>query len=176
MGAAWADKLLDRSWNTALVNDPELIHDLQAEGFDDRSAGSPEACPGSEDLPSCGEILKLNFGSRLEKLGTMLLLLRLLQLSGVLLLAILFKYLALIDREESEQEDKNTLVTITEKSGYDLAEKQSEDKHVHVWVPLLLEDDIDGSGPPPDYCESVKVHICADLLEPDREARGCTKK
>ena len=31
MGGAWADKLLDRSWNTAMVDDPELIHDLQAE-------------------------------------------------------------------------------------------------------------------------------------------------
>lgn len=31
MGEAWADKALDRSWNTALVSDPELIHDLQTE-------------------------------------------------------------------------------------------------------------------------------------------------
>ncbi|KAF9986749.1 hypothetical protein BGZ75_001465 [Mortierella antarctica] len=95
---------------------------------------------------------------------------RLLQLSGVLLLSILFKYLALIDQEESDKEDNNTLVTTAEKLGFGLTEKQLEDKH--ACVPLLLADDIEESSPPPYFCESVSVNIRSDLLEPDREARG----
>ncbi|KAF9951251.1 hypothetical protein BGZ72_007205 [Mortierella alpina] len=134
-----------------------LIYDLQQEfncqGYDNHSTGSLEAYPGSGDLPSCGEILKMNFGKRLEKLGSMLLVIRLLQLSGALLLSILFKYLAVVDQEESG--DENVLVRTAEKLEYGLTEKQLEDMHARV--PLLLADGIDECGPPPYICEGVSV-------------------
>lgn len=76
----------------------------------------------------------------------------------MLLLSILFKYLATVDREESAKGDGNIMVRTTEKLEYGLTEKQLEDMHARI--PLLVSDGIDECD-----LEGVRIDVA-------RESRG----
>ncbi|KAG0278366.1 hypothetical protein BGZ95_004191 [Linnemannia exigua] len=156
-GADWVRDALDKSWTNAYQTDPDLIRDLQSEfncrGFydgEDRSLEtSTEAYEGQ--VPNCSDILQQTFGHRLERLGLTILWIRLIQLAGVLLLSMLFKYLAILDQSDSDKEEHLEAKQLQQaedhsKSGYYfLTEKQMADSDAHV--PLLLcqeeEDDHD---------------------------------
>ncbi|KAF9150308.1 hypothetical protein BG015_007900 [Linnemannia schmuckeri] len=157
-GADWVRDALDRSWTNAYETDKDLIRDLQSEfnckGFFDEEDRSLETSTGyGGHLPNCSDILEKTFGSRLERLGTTILWIRLIQLAGVLLLSVLFKYLVIldqldIDKEEEALEAQQSEMLDSGKSGYYfLTEKQMADSDVHV--PLLLcqeEDEEDGGA------------------------------
>ncbi|KAG0289235.1 hypothetical protein BGZ97_006515 [Linnemannia gamsii] len=83
-GADWVRDTLDRSWTNAYETDKDLIRDLQSEfnckGFFNGEDRSLEMSTGYEgQLPNCSDILEKTFGSRLEKLGTTILWIRLIQ-------------------------------------------------------------------------------------------------
>ncbi|KAG0058832.1 hypothetical protein BGZ90_004749 [Linnemannia elongata] len=156
-GAEWVRDALDRSWTNAYETDKDLIRDLQSEfnckGFFDGEDRSLETSTGYEGhLPNCSDILEKTFGSRLERLGATILWIRLIQLAGVLLLSILFKYLAILDQADADkdeealeaQQQSQMMLDGSSKSGYYLTEKQMAECDAHV--PLLLcqeEDDSD---------------------------------
>ncbi|KAF9574803.1 hypothetical protein EC968_005281 [Mortierella alpina] len=132
---------LEKSWDKAYDTDKGLIRDLQIEfhcqGFsshDDRAVQAPRSVEGS--LPFCADILQQRFGKRLRRLGSLILCIRLIQLTGVLLLSILFKHLAMMEQVEEEQTDSGD-----EESGYFKSEKQLEDESARV--PLLSGEDED---------------------------------
>ncbi|KAF9275198.1 hypothetical protein BGZ68_010961 [Mortierella alpina] len=140
-GTSWILEALEKSWDRAYDTDKELIRELQIEfhcqGFssqDDRAVRIPSNLEGS--VPSCAEILQQRFGKRLRRLGSLILCIRLIQLTGVLLLSILFKHLAMMEQTEEEQLDSGD-----EESGYFKSEKQLEDESARV--PLLSGEDED---------------------------------
>ncbi len=67
----------------------------------------------------------------------------------------------MVDREESEREDRDILIKTTEELKCSLTEKQLEDMHTRV--PMLLADGIDECGPPPHVCESVSVSVSVEV-------------
>ncbi|KAI8600730.1 hypothetical protein EDD21DRAFT_430630, partial [Dissophora ornata] len=145
-GSSWVQEALEKSWDMAYRTDKGLIRDLQIElhcvGFhtqEDRAV--PTSTSSEIYLPPCAEILQLRFGKRLQHLGSLILCIRLIQLTGVLLLSVLFKHLAAMDQvEESESEQMD------EESSYFQNEKQIEDKIARM--PLLsIEDDDDEDLP-----------------------------
>ncbi|KAG9068608.1 hypothetical protein KI688_010884 [Linnemannia hyalina] len=158
-GADWVRDALDRSWTNAYETDKDLIRDLQSEfnckGFFDGEDRSLETNMGYEGhLPNCSDILEMTFGSRLERLGTTILWIRLIQLAGVMLLSILFRYLTILDQSDADKDEEaleaqqqSKMLDGSSQSGYYfLTEKQMADCDAHV--PLLLrqegdEDDID---------------------------------
>ncbi|RUS24973.1 Tetraspanin family-domain-containing protein [Jimgerdemannia flammicorona] len=139
-GAQWVDRSLDRSWQQAYETDPSLIRDLQLEfhcqGFStitDRHILTPSR---SEDLVKpCKEILAVRFGRRLNALGTLVLFMRLVQLSGVFLLCLLFHQIAQLDDQEDiadiAEKAQPSDAVITEKTGlmaaYDGIEENDEE-------------------------------------------------
>ncbi|KAF9096902.1 hypothetical protein BGX23_010213 [Mortierella sp. AD031] len=131
-GADWVKDALDRSWTNAYETDPDLIRDLQIEGFHDAEDRSLDTNTGYEGhLRNCSDILEMDFGKRLERLGTTVLWIRLIQLAGVLLLSFLFKYLVILDQSnlDKEREEEEALqaqqLMAADKSGYYfLTEKQ----------------------------------------------------
>ncbi|KAK3843209.1 MAG: hypothetical protein J3R72DRAFT_441062 [Linnemannia gamsii] len=144
-GANWVQESLEKSWDKAYQTDRSLIHDLQIEsrcqGFYSRGDRAVAMPAGMEDyLAPCADILSLRFGRRLEKMGYLILCIRLIQLTGVFLLSVLFKQLAAIDQEDSENEDSN--FKVDEESPYFKSEKRLE--YENSCVPLLSgEDDED---------------------------------
>ncbi|KAG0377345.1 hypothetical protein BGX24_006293 [Mortierella sp. AD032] len=164
-GANWVEESLEKSWDRAYQTDRSLIHDLQIEsrcqGFYSRGDRAVAMPAGMEDyLAPCADILSLRFGRRLEKMGYLILCIRLIQaslfrvacagyflrrvmsegLTGVFLLSVLFKQLAAIDQEDSENEDSN--FKVDEESPYFKSEKRLE--YENSCVPLLSgEDDED---------------------------------
>ncbi|KAF9166602.1 hypothetical protein DFQ27_002317 [Actinomortierella ambigua] len=148
-GTSWVQDALEKSWDKAYNTDKTLVRDLQNEfncqGFhttDDRSTPLP---PGSEgSLPPCRDILSVRFGKHLQRLGSLILCIRLIQLAGVFLLSILFKHLTATDdgAEQIKHED----------SFFFRDEKKIEDEAARI--PLLDaeekggEDDLDI---PPQY-------------------------
>ncbi|KAF9924213.1 hypothetical protein FBU30_005775 [Linnemannia zychae] len=150
-GEDWVRDALDRSWTNAYETDPDLIRDLQYEfnckGFHDADDRSLETTTDKEEtlyngqLPNCGDILQSNFGSRLERLGTMILCIRLIQLAGVFLLSILFKYLTILDQADYDQDELESQQSSenVHKAGYYLTEKQLAD--ADAYVPLLLSQE-----------------------------------
>ncbi|KAG0306654.1 hypothetical protein BGZ98_001956 [Dissophora globulifera] len=140
-GSSWIQEALERSWDRAYQTDKSLVQELQIEfhcqGFhsqDDRSV--PSTLSPTVHLPPCGEILQLRFGKRLQRLGSLILCIRMIQLTGVFLLSILFRHLAAMDRsEESEMEHTD------EESPFFKSEKQIEEESARV--PLLSEGDDD---------------------------------
>ncbi|KAF8935518.1 hypothetical protein BGZ47_009903 [Haplosporangium gracile] len=154
--ADWVRDALDQSWTNAYETDKDLIRDLQFEfnckGFFDGEDRSLETSIGYEDqLPSCSDILEKTFGSRLERLGTTILWIRLIQLAGVLLLSILFKYLAILDQSDIDKEEEaleaqhSEMLDSSRSKYYFLTEKQMADSDVHVPLLLCQEDEEDGS-------------------------------
>ncbi|KAF9208657.1 hypothetical protein BGZ49_008035 [Haplosporangium sp. Z 27] len=136
-GSNWIKEALETSWSRAYKVDKGLIQDLQNEfhcqGFhsqEDRSTSM--SLRADVYLPPCAEILHTRFGQRLQRLATIILCIRLIQLTGVFLLCILFKHLATTDQAE---EAKETGV----ESSYFKNEKQIEDEDAKV--PLLDEED-----------------------------------
>ncbi|KAF9114828.1 hypothetical protein BGX27_009665 [Mortierella sp. AM989] len=137
-GSDWIQEALEKSWSRAYEADNGLIRDLQNEfhcqGFhtqEDRSAPMP--IKPEIYLPPCAEILETQFGQRLQRLGSIVLCIRLIQLTGVFLLSMLFKHLAAVD-QIGETEEKQA----DEESSYFKSEKQIEDENARV--PLLAED------------------------------------
>ncbi|KAF9425270.1 hypothetical protein BGZ76_003356 [Entomortierella beljakovae] len=152
-GEIWVRNVLDLSWNTAYDTDPELIENLQKEfncqGFKDRSDRSLELpIEADEYLPPCSGVLVMSFGKRLRKLGLVILYIRLIQLAGVLLLSVLFKHLAAMDREDLylDEEEKINSWTTDKKDSHYFSEKC---EYASALVPLLSEetdDDDDDDG------------------------------
>ncbi|KAF9130852.1 hypothetical protein BGW39_002546 [Mortierella sp. 14UC] len=152
-GADWVRDALDRSWTNAYQTDPDLIRDLQSEfnckGFHDGEDRSLEtSTEGYEGhLPNCSDILEQTFGRRLERLGSTILWIRLMQLAGVLLLSILFKYLAILDqsdldKEEQLEEAQQLHLQGDSKAGYYfLTKKQMADSDAHVPLMLCQEEE-----------------------------------
>ncbi|KAF9967041.1 hypothetical protein BGZ70_000330 [Mortierella alpina] len=140
-GTNWILEALEKSWDRAYNTDEGLIRDLQTEfhcqGFssqDDRAVLVPRSVEGP--IPFCADILQQRFGKRLRRLGSLILCIRLIQLTGVLLLSILFKHLAMMEQTEDEQADSGD-----EEFGYFKSEKQLEDESARV--PLLSCEDED---------------------------------
>ncbi|KAF9951544.1 hypothetical protein BGZ72_006964 [Mortierella alpina] len=140
-GTSWILEALEKSWDRAYDTDKGLIRDLQIEfncqGFssqDDRAVLVPRSF--EEPVPFCADILQQRFGKRLRRLGSLILCIRLIQLTGVLLLSILFKHLAMMEQTEEEQTDSGD-----EECGYFKSEKQLEDEGARV--PLLSGEDED---------------------------------
>ncbi|KAF9119203.1 hypothetical protein BGW39_000485 [Mortierella sp. 14UC] len=149
-GSSWVHEALEKSWDKAYQTDRTLIHDLQIEsrcqGFYNRGDRAVSMPTSMEDyLGPCAEILNLRFGRRLQKMGYLILCIRLIQaslfrLTGVFLLSVLFRHLAALDQEDSENEDNS--IRVDEESPYFKTEKQLEYKSSRV--PLLSgEDDED---------------------------------
>ncbi|KAF9902506.1 hypothetical protein EC991_004838 [Linnemannia zychae] len=120
-----------------------LMNLFNCRGFNDGEDRSLEtSTEGYEGhLPSCSGILEQTFGKRLEHLGATIFWIRFIQLAGVLLLSMLFKYLAImdqsdLDKEGSLEEAQHSHLLGDSKSGYYLTEKQMADSDAHV--PLLL--------------------------------------
>ncbi|KAF9147767.1 hypothetical protein BG015_010537 [Linnemannia schmuckeri] len=143
-GAHWVHEALEKSWDKAYLTDKSLIHDLQIEsrcqGFYSRGDRAVAMPPGMEDyLAPCAEILNLRFGKRLQRMAYLILCIRMIQLTGVFLLSVLFKHLAVLDQEDLEDEDS---IKIDEESPYFKSEKQLE--YENSRVPLLAgEEDED---------------------------------
>ncbi|KAF8948142.1 hypothetical protein BGZ47_006250 [Haplosporangium gracile] len=140
-GAHWVHEALEKSWDKAYLTDKSLIHDLQIEsrcqGFYSRGDRAVAMPPSMEDyLAPCAEILNLRFGKRLQRMGYLILCIRMIQLTGVLLLSVLFKHLAVLDQEDSEDEDN---IKIDEESPYFQSEKQLE--YENSRIPLLAEEE-----------------------------------
>ncbi|KAF9431180.1 hypothetical protein BGZ94_007631 [Podila epigama] len=137
-GAKWTIDALERSWDKAYNSDQGLIRDMQKEfrcqGFHtpyDRAVRTVEGL--NEYLPACADILQSKFGKKLERIGYLILCIRMIQLTGVFLLSILFKHLASMDPVgEGEHGDD-------EEYSYFLNEKQLEDEESRV--PLLGSDE-----------------------------------
>ncbi|KAF9185336.1 hypothetical protein BGZ49_004319 [Haplosporangium sp. Z 27] len=141
-GESWVQNVLDLSWDAAYDSNPELIKDLQREfncqGFNDQDDRSLELpLEDDEHLPPCSEVLEMSFGKRIKKLASVILCIRLIQLAGVFLLSILFKYLAAMDREEQglDEEQDIKLSGYANKDGYYSNEKREE--QAIEKVPLL---------------------------------------
>ncbi|KAF9386210.1 hypothetical protein CPC16_007688 [Podila verticillata] len=146
---SWVEASLERSWSEAYQKDPSLIYDLQTEfncrGFktqDDRAVDTPL---GSEIfLPPCSQVLETMFGSQLDRMGSMIVCIRLIQLGSVLLLSILFKYLAVLDQECSSMEAPTEASLTDDKLPFFVSEKQLEDQDART--PLLYtEDNLDSN-------------------------------
>ncbi|KAF9585704.1 hypothetical protein BGW38_001151 [Lunasporangiospora selenospora] len=140
-GSSWIYDALEQSWDRAYQKDKSLIHDLQLE-FSCRGFHSAEdrAVHISEDmdmpLPACGQVLLLRFGKRLQRLGLLIFCIRLIQLTGVFLLSILFKHLAsTVQSEEGEENEAD------EESPYFPSEKLLEEESARI--PLLSMEDYD---------------------------------
>ncbi|KAF9332357.1 hypothetical protein BG006_004780 [Podila minutissima] len=143
-GTSWIEASLERSWGDAYHKDPSMIYDLQTEfncrGFktqDDRAVDTP----GSDVyLPPCSQVLETMYGSQLDRMGSMIVCIRLIQLGSVFLLSILFKYLAVLDSESSSIEPGSP----SERSLSDdelpffVPEKQLEDHDARI--PLLFPE------------------------------------
>ncbi|KAG0255656.1 hypothetical protein BG011_004987 [Mortierella polycephala] len=133
-GPSWVRNSLRLSWDNAYDTDPELIRSLQIEfkcqGFLDSNDKSLSIPLGAESrLPPCSEVLELNFGKSLEKLV------------GVFTLTILFKYLAVLDREEKHKEEFEILARVGEKMGYLMSDRQQEAAYVRVPLLLSMEEE-----------------------------------
>ncbi|KAG0332662.1 hypothetical protein BG004_001154 [Podila humilis] len=152
-GSKWTINALERSWEKAYNRDQSLIHDMQREfgclGFythDDRSGGM-EMGSGSI-IPVCSEVLQARFGRKLERIGYLILCIRLIQLTGLFLLSILFKHLASMDSiEEQETEVEEEAESENEKGtrekSYFLSEKQLEEGGCRIPLLANSEDDDD---------------------------------
>ncbi|KAF9437652.1 hypothetical protein BGZ76_011766 [Entomortierella beljakovae] len=146
-GTSWVQDALEKSWSKAYETDKGLIQDLQDEfvckGFkSDDDMSTPTSRNSDIYLPPCAEILQTRFGQRLQRLGSIVLCIRMIQLTGVLLLSILFRHLASVDQSDDDiDEDRSD-----EESLYFKSEKQIEDEDARV--PLLLEEDDEDL---PDY-------------------------
>ncbi|KAF9196476.1 hypothetical protein BGZ50_000096 [Haplosporangium sp. Z 11] len=145
LGSGWVVEALEKSWDNAYETDKDLIRDLQGEfhcqGFyssNDRAVELPSST--GDSMPACAEILQERFGKRLQRLGSLILYIRLIQLTGVFLLSILFRHLVAMD-EENEEEIKS----MDEESSFFKSEKQIEDEIARM--PLLMKYDNDL----PDY-------------------------
>ncbi|KAI1300109.1 hypothetical protein EDD11_006307 [Mortierella claussenii] len=159
-GTDWIRDALDVSWSTAYHSNPQLIKDLQSEfncqGFSDNNDRSLEVSAGMISdgygrFPSCSEALQRVFGKRLQKLGSVILWIRLAQLAGVLLLCVLFKYLTAEDEsnmkaQDLESQPQQYLSAKDEKKGYYLTELQTEDANARV--PLLSVEGMDDDALP----------------------------
>ncbi|KAG0273205.1 hypothetical protein BGZ96_004981 [Linnemannia gamsii] len=177
-GADWVRDALDRSWTNAYETDKDLIRDLQSEfnckGFFDGEDRSLETSTGYEgQLPNCSGILEKTFGNRLERLGTTILWIRLIQLAGVLLLSILFKYLAFLDQTDADDKDEDALeaqqqsemLDGSSKAGYYfLTEKQMADSDAHVPLLLCQEEEEEEEDDDDDDCVR---ELCTDGNEND---------
>ncbi|KAF9386039.1 hypothetical protein CPB97_004179 [Podila verticillata] len=142
-GAKWTIEALERSWDKAYNSDQELIREMQSEfgcqGFraqDDRAGKI--ASDGM--YPACADILQAKFGKKLEKIGYLILCIRMIQLTGVFLLSILFKHLASVDTADEEEERGD-------EESYFISEKQMEEEGSKV--PLLADKDDDDEDLPP---------------------------
>ncbi|KAF9137347.1 hypothetical protein BGX30_010318 [Mortierella sp. GBA39] len=140
-GANWVHEALEKSWDKAYMSDKSLIHDLQIEsrcqGFYSRGDRAVAMPPSMENnLVPCAEILNLRFGKQLQRMGYLILCIRMIQLTGVFLLSVLFKHLAVLDQEDTEDEDN---IKIDEESPYFKSEKQLE--YENSCVPLLADEE-----------------------------------
>ncbi|KAF8935841.1 hypothetical protein BGZ58_004762 [Dissophora ornata] len=156
----WAHNTLDLFWGTAYESDSELIKDLQTEfkcqGFNDRTDRALELpLVSDENLPACSAALEASFGKKLQRLGSIILCIRLIQLGGVLLLSILFKFLASMERDEHDLEELEDLSFSEGKMGYCLTEKQLEEASARV--PLLSVEDVDDDVLPHYYIRDAYV-------------------
>ncbi|KAF9917687.1 hypothetical protein BX616_000205 [Lobosporangium transversale] len=146
-GMSWVQNTLDLSWENAYENDPDLIKELQKElqcqGFKDSNDRSLEQPLGrmGDQLPPCIGALESNFGKKLQEFGTFILYIRLIQLVGVIMLSIIFKYLAVMGDEEDQDEEEALTRQMCEKSGYYWTTKQVEDANAQV--PLLSVESMD---------------------------------
>ncbi|KAG0250885.1 hypothetical protein BG011_008000 [Mortierella polycephala] len=145
LGPSWVVEALEKSWGNAYETDRDLIRDLQSEfhcqGFyssNDRAVELPSST--GDNMPACAEILQERFGKRLQRLGSLILYIRLIQLTGVFLLSILFRHLAAMDEGNKEEIERTD-----EESPFFMSEKQIEDETARM--PLLMEYDNDL----PDY-------------------------
>ncbi|KAG0030724.1 hypothetical protein BGZ81_002264 [Podila clonocystis] len=155
-GTSWIEASLERSWGDAYQKDPNLIYDLQTEfncrGFktlDDRAVDTP----GSDVyLPPCGPVLEAMYGSQLDRMGSMIVCIRLIQLGSVLLLSILFKYLAVLDNESSSIESGSVpteSLLSKDRLPFFVSEKQLEDQDAKI--PLLFQESED-----PEYFSEAR--------------------
>ncbi|KAI7828745.1 hypothetical protein BC939DRAFT_49528 [Gamsiella multidivaricata] len=140
-GSSWIQEALQKSWDKAYHTDRSLIRDLQTEfhcqGFltrEDRAATmslDPEIY-----LPPCAQFLYMRFGKRLQRLGSIIFCIRLIQLTGVFLLSILFKHLATMDPTDEDEQERTD-----GESPFFKSEKQIEDEIARA--PLLAGEDDD---------------------------------
>ncbi|KAG0341823.1 hypothetical protein BG000_007878 [Podila horticola] len=142
-GAKWTIEALEKSWDKAYNSDQDLIHEMQSEfgcqGFraqDDRAG----AIASGGMYPACADILQAKFGKKLEKIGYLILCIRMIQLTGVFLLSILFKHLASMDVSDEEEMKSD------EEYSYFISEKQLEEEGSKI--PLLADKDDDEDLPP----------------------------
>ncbi|KAG0340296.1 hypothetical protein BG000_000233 [Podila horticola] len=128
---SWVEASLERSWGDAYQKDPSLIYDLQTEvsaikfGY----------------IKHEYQILETMYGSQLDRIGSMVVCVRLIQLGSVLLLSILFKYLAVLDSKSSSIESGSVTTESSLSDGklpFFVSEKQLEDQDARI--PLLFQE------------------------------------
>ncbi|KAI1319296.1 hypothetical protein EDD11_004433 [Mortierella claussenii] len=141
-GPSWIQEALENSWDKAYESDKRLIRELQNElhcqGFQTQDDRGIEMPLGPQTyLPPCAEILQARFGRRLQRLGSMILCIRLIQMTGVFLLSILFQYLAESEKADKSDQDQDQ----DQDSAYFRSEKQIEDEYARI--PLLAGEDDD---------------------------------
>ncbi|KAG0213519.1 hypothetical protein BGX28_004155 [Mortierella sp. GBA30] len=166
MESDWVHDTLDQSWDNAYNYEPELIYELQSEykcqGFHSARDRSLELPLDSESyLPPCDQVLETSFAKRLDVLASRILCIRILQLVGVLLLSFMFRYLAVLDQEDSREDDFQGLVSSSKKIACGLMEKQTD--HVYAHVPQSFADSDEKNESPPYVCEVVCVKSSATL-------------
>ncbi|KAG0036076.1 hypothetical protein BGZ82_004738 [Podila clonocystis] len=130
-GTSWIEASLERSWGDAYQKDPNLIYDLQTE---------------------VSTMLEAMYGSQLDRMGSMIVCVRLIQLGSVLLLSILFKYLAVLDNESSSIESRSVPTESSlsdDRLPFFVSEKQLEDQDAKI--PLLFPESKD-----PEYFNEAR--------------------
>ncbi|KAG0243324.1 hypothetical protein BGX31_010917 [Mortierella sp. GBA43] len=166
-GSDWIEEALDKSWDIAYQTDQGIIQELQA-GFhcmgfrtlDDRVVPMPYNT--EMDQPPCEGILRARFGRRLQRLGSLVIYIRLIQLVGVLMLSILFRYLTTM-----EPLDEDEATSRDEELPYFKSEKEMEEESARV--PLLGGDDDEMPGYWQEYGEAESDGEERDEDERDEE-------
>ncbi|KAH7047037.1 hypothetical protein BKA57DRAFT_464881 [Linnemannia elongata] len=166
-GTNWVHEALEKSWDKAYLTDKSLIHDLQIEsrcqGFYSRGDRAVAMPPSMENyLAPCAEVLNLRFGKRLQRMGYLILCIRMIQLTGVFLLSVLFKHLAVLDQENTEDEDN---IKIDEESPYFKSEKQLE--YESSCVPLLADEEEEDLPHYSAYDYNDNSEYCEDCEDED---------
>ncbi|KAG0035508.1 hypothetical protein BGZ81_006885 [Podila clonocystis] len=128
-GAKWTIEALEKSWDKAYNSDQGLIYEMQSEfgcqGFraqDDRAG----AIVSEGMYPACAEILQAKFGKKLEKIGYLILCIRMIQ------------HLASMDVSDEEGHEEYSCF---------ISEKRLEEEGSKV--PLLADKDDDDEDLPP---------------------------
>ncbi|KAG0085433.1 hypothetical protein BGZ93_005376 [Podila epicladia] len=161
-GTSWVETSLERSWGDAYQKDPNTIYDLQTEfncrGFKTQDDRAVDTLGSDGYLPPCSQVLETMYGSQLDRMGSMIVCIRLIQLGSVLLLSILFKYLAVLDSESSSLEPGSP----TERSLSDdklpffVSEKQLEDQDARI--PLLFPESEDSVSSSEAHIAESDIH------------------